>query len=167
MPSTHLDAVLPQWQFREYHSRRVDAPPQVVFDATLKITANEIRFFKTLTAIRRGGRKAKESILNAPGDEPILDVATRSGFEWRANDPPCELVVGTRIGPNTYAAMNFLFEPDDRGGTIVSTETRVYAATPRARRAFALYWFAIRLGSGLIRREWLRAIEKRAHNIGR
>ena len=61
-----------------------------------------------------------------------------------------------------FAAMNFLVTADGRGGSNISTETRVYAGTKRAGRRFALYWRVIRPGSGFIRRMWLRAIRRRA-----
>ncbi|HKC24690.1 MAG TPA: hypothetical protein VKF32_08095, partial [Thermoanaerobaculia bacterium] len=89
-------------------------------------------------------------------------VATRSGFEGLADDPGREMVVGIRISKATLAAMNFLIETDGRGGTNLSTETRVFASTASARRAFAVYWRAILPGSDLIRRSWLRAIGRRA-----
>jgi len=40
--------------------------------------------------------------------------------------------------------------------------TRVFASGPAARRRFAAYWRVIYPGSALIRRMWLRAIERRA-----
>jgi hypothetical protein len=46
--------------------------------------------------------------------------------------------------------------------TLLTTETRVYATDPAARRRFARYWRVIYPGSSLIRRMWLRAIRKRA-----
>jgi len=52
-------------------------------------------------------------------------------------------------------------------GGELSTETRVAGTDAHARRRFGLYWLAIRPGSGLIRREWLRAIERRARASGR
>jgi hypothetical protein len=160
--ATHLDEAMPLWQFDEVHTIHVDAPPERVYAATRAVTADEIYLFRTLTAIRRLGRKMPANILDAPRAEPILDVATRGGFRWLADDPPRELVVGTRIGPRTTAVMNFLIRPDGKGGSDLSTETRVYAATPRARRAFAVYWRLIHPGSDIIRRTWLRAIRKRA-----
>jgi hypothetical protein len=48
------------------------------------------------------------------------------------------------------------------GATRLTTETRVLATGPTARRRFRLYWLAIRGGSGLIRRELLRAVARRA-----
>jgi len=160
-----LDSIIPRYQFHEIHSRQIDATPERVFDAARKVTAGEIRFFRTLTAIRRGWQKTPESILNASASEPLLDVATRSGFEWLANDPPRELVVGSHITRDVFAVMNFLITPEANGATTIRTETRVYAATTRARVRFALYWMVIRAGSGLIRRMWLRAIDKRARRI--
>ena len=58
--------------------------------------------------------------------------------------------------------MNFLVTPDGPASSIVSTETRVFANSPEARRRFAAYWRAIYPGSALIRRMWLRAIDRRA-----
>lgn len=174
-----LDEFVPVWQFREVHARRIAAPPAVVFDAVRAVRADEILFFRTLTWIRRFGRPLPESILNAGARDPLLDVATRSGFVWLADDPPHELVVGTaviaprgvtcvapedftRTAPPGYvlAAMNFLVRPQG-DGSLLSTETRVFATDARSRRRFALYWFVIYPGSAFIRRMWLRAIARR------
>jgi hypothetical protein len=154
---TSLERLMPQWQFRERHSIRVAASPEVIFEAIRRVTPREIFLFRTLTFIRHPVRGGRESILNAPPDEPILDVATRTGFRYLANEPPREIVIGLDISPEVFAAMNFLID-----GSLLSTETRVFAGTAKARRIFAVYWFVIRLGSGLIRRMWLRAIRKRA-----
>jgi len=154
---TRLDEVIPRWQFRERHSIRIEAPPEVIFDAVLHVTAREIVLYRTLTWIRRLGRSGPPGILNAPPDEPPLEVATRSGFRRVASDPPREIVVGIDIAPAIFAAMNFRIE-----GQLLSTETRIFASTPRAKRTFAVYWLVIRGGSGFIRRMWLRAIRKRA-----
>ncbi|HSP15205.1 MAG TPA: hypothetical protein VLV78_10685 [Thermoanaerobaculia bacterium] len=159
---TRLDQIMPVWQFGERHVTHVVASPEKVFAAIHAVTAEEILFLRTLTAIRRGFRSGPESILNPPKHEPILDVATRSGFEVLADDSPRELVVATRIDAHTTAAMNFLVTPDDRGGCDLSTETRVDSSDKRSRRLFAMYWLAIRAGSGFIRRMWLRAIRLRA-----
>jgi hypothetical protein len=60
------------------------------------------------------------------------------------------------------ATMNFLVAADGRGRSFVSTETRVFANSPASRRRFAAYWRLIYPGSAVIRRMWLRAIERRA-----
>ncbi len=175
---------MPEWQFNETHRIHVAAPPERVFAAIRAVTADEIPLFHLLTAIRRGGRPGPESILNAPGQKPLLDVATATSFIQLVDAAPREVVLGTvitapaavrqgrRLTPKdfhgplmagvTLATMNFLVTPDRAGGSNVSTETRVRSADASAARRFAFYWRAIRPGSDIIRRMWLRAIKRRA-----
>jgi hypothetical protein len=179
---TRLDAFAPAWHFNEVHSIGVAAPPARVFEAVRAVRADEILLFRTLTWIRRGGRPLPPGILNAGDREPLIDVATRNGFVRLADDGRRELVIGTVVmAPRrtrttatlemfqrplppgfAVATMNFLVTEDSRGGSRVSTETRVFANSPSARRRFAAYWRIIYPGSATIRRMWLRAIQRRA-----
>jgi len=177
--SSRLDELMPEWQFHERHERHISAPPARVYAALRQVRADEIAFFNTLTWIRRFGRPLPRGILNA-GQDPIVDVALKSGFTLLVDEAPRELVVGTVVvappGPRqprtrefftspppgvAVATMNFLLKPDGAGGTWLSTETRVVATSPSARRVFAAYWRVIYTGSALIRRMWLRAIDRR------
>jgi len=179
--TTRLDEFAPAWQFHEVHSLRIAAPPDRVFDAIKQVRADEILLFQTLTWIRRGGRQLRPSIINAGSQAPLLDIATNSGFIWLANDRPREIVVGTVVGaPDDYrpgtltpslfkvtppgfavGTMNFVVTSDGPNASIVTTETRVFASSASARRRFAAYWRVIYPGSAIIRRMWLRAIERR------
>lgn len=179
---TRLDEFAPAWQFRERHTISVAAPPSRVFDAIRRVRADEIRLFRTLTWIRRGGRSLSPSILSAGGRESLIDVAIQGGFVRLADEAPRELVIGTvvmappgtrgTLTPQVFqselppgfalATMNFVVTLDGPGGSIVSTETRVFANSASARRRFAAYWRVIYPGSAIIRRAWLRAIERRA-----
>jgi len=181
---SRLDEFVPAWQFRERHTLRIAAPPERVFDAIRNVRASEISLFRALTWIRRGGRKMPENILNAGDSTPLLEVATKNGFVYLADEPPRELVVGTvvvappgtrgTLTPQVFkaplapgfalAGMNFVVTPDGPNSSIVSTETRVFANSPAARRRFASYWRVIYPGSAIIRRMWLRAIRRRAEN---
>jgi hypothetical protein len=183
-PATRLDEFAPVWQFHERHSIRVAAPPARVFDAIRRVRADEIRLYRTLTWIRRGGRPLPASILNAGSRDPLIDVAIQGGFVRLVDDEPRELVLGTVIvappgrrgtlTPQVFqketelppgfvlATINFVVEADGPGRSRVSTETRVFANSPSARRWFAAYWRVIYPGSALIRLMWLRAIERRA-----
>jgi hypothetical protein len=58
--------------------------------------------------------------------------------------------------------MSLAIAPAADGGTLLSTETRVHALGPSARRRFRLYWLAIRPFSGLLRRALLRGIARYA-----
>jgi uncharacterized SAM-binding protein YcdF (DUF218 family) len=180
--STHLDRFAPAWHFSERHTIRIAAPPPRVFEAIRRVTADEILLFRTLTWIRRGGRNLQPGILNAGGHEPLIDVAVRGGFVRLADDAPRELVIGAvvmappgargTLTPAPFqqtlppgfavASMNFLVAPDGPDGSLVSTETRVFASSPASRRRFAAYWRVIYPGSAIIRRMWLRAIRHRA-----
>lgn len=156
----HIDEIMPRWQFEERHDIQIDASPDRIWAAIRDVTPREIRLLKTLSTIRCLGRCKGESILNSPDAEPILAAATRTGFRMLVDDPPCELVLETRIGPRILAVMNFRLE----GGGHLTTTTRVFASTDSARREFAGYWRLIRPGSGIIRRSWLEAIKRRAES---
>lgn len=182
VPETLLDRFTPEWQFDEVHTTHVDAPPERVYRAIKDVTAREILLFRTLTWIRRFGQAGPESILNAPEAMPLLEVATRTGFLKLAEEPGREIVVGTVLvapagvarprtpdafrtltGPGyALATMNFRVTGDGSSGSILTTETRVYATDAAARRRFSKYWRVIYPGSALIRQMWLRAIERRA-----
>lgn len=181
---TRLDEFAPVWHFREFHTIRIAAPPSRVFEAIKHVRADEIRLFRTLTWIRRGGQPLPPSILNAGERESLIAVATQSGFVRLADDDPRELVIGTVVmaPPGTHgtltpqvfqkelapgfalATMNFRVAADGPNRSSVSTETRVFANSPSVRRRFAAYWRVIYPGSAIIRRMWLRAIDRRATN---
>jgi hypothetical protein len=178
-----LDEFVPAWQFNEVHSIRVKASPDKVYRAIKEVRAGEIRLFQTLTWIRRFGRPGPESILNAPENVPLLEVATRTSFLALAEEPEREIVLGTLVvvppgwrpkgkpSPDGFkalrepgfalAATNFRLEDTGAGETVVTTETRVYATDEATRRRFAPYWRVIYPGSALIRRMWLKAAKKR------
>ena len=49
---SRLDDFIPAYQFDEVHLAQVHAPPGAVYAAIKKVTAGEIRFFRTLTWMR-------------------------------------------------------------------------------------------------------------------
>lgn len=84
-----IDDFLPRYQFHEVHSTDVHASPEAVYDAVKKVTAREIHLFGLLTWIRSPHfGSSTPSILAAPPDEPLLNVATRSGFMILWDAPP-------------------------------------------------------------------------------
>jgi hypothetical protein len=60
--------------------------------------------------------------------------------------------------------MAFDFNVEDAGGgwSTLSTETRVLATDDATRRGMGRYWRLIVPGSGLLRRQWLDGIKRRA-----
>jgi hypothetical protein len=185
-PMTKIDNWMPRFQVGERHTLRIAATPDRVFAAIHEVRADEILLFRTLVAIRRCGGTGPESILNAPEQKPLLDVATQTTFIFLEDEAPRELVLGTVITappgarkpgglkPELFrkalrpgvvlATMNFVVTPAENGGSILATETRIYANSRSAARQFGIYWRIIHPGSDIIRRMWLRAIARRAED---
>lgn len=187
-----IDEFAPVFHFREHHSTVVSATPERIYAAIKSVSADDIALFNLFTSIRRFGRPGPESILNAPRQQPILDVATRTTFLWLVDRPPHEVVVGAVVvrppgaGPpsgsaqgqrRTYtgedfralaqpgfakATMNFLVTDLGNGASRIDTETRVFATDGAALRRFTPYWRIIFPGSSILRSTWLSAIKHRA-----
>jgi len=119
----------------------------------------------------------------------VLDQFRSAGFIVLAEDVNRELVVG-RIAQfwklaggssaavrrssefvdfdepgYAKAALSFWLAPEG-GCTRVRTETRIRATDEESRQKFLRYWLLTRLGSGLIRRSWLKAIKRKAEATG-
>jgi hypothetical protein len=167
--STLLSEVLPEYDFRERHARRIDAPPERVFAAVRELSADDTPAVRLLFRLRG---------LRGDTARPIFDQMERFGFEILAEEPGRELVVaaigqpwklrgGARprgvdfrtFAEPGYAKMALNWRLVD--GTL-TTETRVQLTDGTARRSFRRYWLVVRPFSGLIRRAWLRAIARRA-----
>jgi len=161
--SSAIDEIMPAYQFIEHHETIVRASPAAVFAAIRPVTASDIRFFRLLTWIRNPRiRSSRETILAAPAEKPLLEVALRSGFTLVKEIPDREMVIRIRVAPSVTGVMNFLVRDEGDGRSRLTTETRVFADTERSLRGFTAYWRVIYPGSSLIRVEWLRAIKRRA-----
>ena len=183
-PQTRLDQFTPVYQFHEFHTTRVNAPADSVYAAVKSVEPDEIFGFRTLTSIRRFGRRGgAPNILNPPAHEPILQTALRTGFVSLADDPGQEIVIGLVMSPLLMgwkptpeeflkldrpllvkATMNFRIDPIDATHCTLTTETRMYGTDPDALKLFAPYWRTIYPGSAFMRRMWLRAIRQRAES---
>jgi hypothetical protein len=51
-PLTLLDEFAPVYQFGEFHSHRIAAPPEQIYSAVKSVTAQEITLFRTLVWLR-------------------------------------------------------------------------------------------------------------------
>ena len=159
-----LSEVLPEYDVRKRHAIGLDAPPVRVWDAIHETTLGDLRIARTLFRLRG---------LPSAHDRGILEL---EGFQRLAEEPGRELVVGgvgkpwsPRGGlvrgadPRTfrepgYALMALNITHD---GTTLATETRVLCNDPHSRRLFRLYWLVVGPFSGIVRKDWLRAIARR------
>jgi hypothetical protein len=185
-----LDYVLPVYRHRERHGSQIAAAPEAVWSALCGLSAGELRLTRALTTIRAlparlpGGRMPGGGIA---ADRGFIEAFLARGYRELLSDPPSTLVAGAAAQPwrlrggetadvvdlagfRAFARPGFVliatsFEVEPLGdGTRLSTETRVQPTDAAAARAFRPYWWAIRAGSGLIRRDVLRAVRRDAES---
>lgn len=181
-----LADLLPTPHFRERHERRIRADASAVWAALSDVRLSELALSRTLMDVRMlpllMGRPRPAMVTGRfleTGPVPVLVcVPERAavaggviqpwqlrggqeppGLDWdglRAFDRPGWVKVG----------MDFVLD-EAAGVTLLRTETRVVAADSATRRRFGAYWMLIRAGSGLIRRDMLRAVANRAERGAR
>ena len=187
-----FEEILPAAPYRELHQRVVEAPIEDVWPHCLDVTAREIRTLGPLMAVRSlPARIMGKGAEAASAPRALLDVFTEEGFVLLRRDPVprngrASIVFGgagrfwsvrndaTIAFPDGDAFIDF-DEPGHAktiarldaidlgdGITRLETETLVAGTDPASTRKFRPYWALIRLPSGLIRRSWLAAIDRRA-----
>lgn len=181
-----LDEFLPEYDFNEIHSVVVKAPPEKVYMAAKELLPSEISSIMFLLLnLRELPAKLSGKSGNAAWKEtPFLSQLPDEGFTPLA-DGENEFVFGMIeqfwklsggekvqiASPQAFVdfketdfakvAANLICKGEN-GGTLLCTETRIWAPDAQTRRKFAFYWRLISLGSGWIRVMWLRAIKRRA-----
>ena len=180
---TLFDDVVPQYQFGEKHSVRVHARPEQAIAAARAATWGDLRSLDTLMKIRGevSGHPYHDSGVFS-GDKRILDSFVASGYVMGGDEHEVVLAGGadTQAGRplavhslQEYAAfrkpgavkMAFAFYAEDAGGgwCNLTAETRMVVEEGSSRGP-AIYWRLIVPGSGLLRREWLEGIKRRAED---
>jgi hypothetical protein len=173
-----LDRVLPRYAHREVHATGVHAGPEAVWSALHEVTSAELPLARVLTTLRGLGA--------GRADRPVLSGFAARGFTVVVDDPPRALAAAAAGQPwrlrgsgmvrladlgacarfarpgFVVMAVSFALQPDGDGRTRLVTETRVQPTDAGAARRFRPYWWAVRAGSGLIRRDLLRAVRRRA-----
>jgi hypothetical protein len=172
-----LAEVMPRYDVQERHELWVPAAPRDAYEAVKAVSAREVRLFGPLMRLRTFGRARRVFDPQAP----LLEEMLKIGFVKLGERPGEEIVVGAigrfwsptgnrpretedfgRFDEPGYAkaAMNFTVRPE-REGSRIATETRIVGTDAAATRKFRRYWLLIGVGSGAIRRSWLKAIRRR------
>lgn len=188
-----LEQALPAAPFWELHRRHVDMPIDAVWDSTLDVTGSEVRTLMPLFVLRGLPARLMGKRPPLPtGDKPLLDLFVDEGFTLLRKDPhPVDgravLLFGAvgkfwAVAHNTpmvfETAADFLDFNEEgyaktvcrveaisqQGQTLLETETLIAGTDAGSNKKFKPYWMLIRGPSGLIRRSWLAAIDRKAHN---
>jgi len=177
---TRLDQILPEYQFWERHTARVHARPEQVMQAVRQSTFADLKSLNTLLKIRAAALRIHESG-QLPQDKRMFDAFSAPGMLQDSSEhetlicwiasmrakglaPVRTLQEFADYTEQSAIKMAFNFTAEDAGGgwSTLTTETRVLALSESNRRGMARYWRFIVPGSGLLRREWLDGIRKRA-----
>jgi hypothetical protein len=177
---TGLDDVMPEYQFNEQHSTRIHARPEQVMEATRQSTWSDMKSLGTLLRIRAAALRIHDNG-NPFQDKRILDTFSASGYVLGVTDREVVMCWGANVRAQRplkagslqefadyrepgAVKMAFNLNVQDAGGgwAEVSTETRVVATDDSTRRGMGRYWRLIVPGSGLLRRQWLEGIKRRA-----
>jgi uncharacterized protein YndB with AHSA1/START domain len=174
-----LDDLVPAPHFRERHERRIAAPPAAVWEALHEVWLADLAVSRALMAIRLLGRPTRMvsgrfledgpvPVLAADPERAIVAGGVMQPWKITGGDAPHTLdAAGLRAFGRpgwVKTGVDFVLEPS-ACGTRLTTETRVAATDARTRARFGLYWLLIRAGSGVIRRELLRAVARRAEGM--
>lgn len=186
-----FEEVLPNARYRELHHRVIDAPIDEVWPHCVEVTSGEIRLLGPLMSARGLPARLRGRQAPVPlGSKSLLDGFVEEGFivvrqdttpaDGRASiifgaagifwsmahnspipfDSAADFIAFDTPGyAKTIARLDAIDLGD--GTTRVETETLVHGTDPTSTKKFGPYWAIIRLGSGAIRRSWLKAIDRR------
>jgi hypothetical protein len=170
------DAFLPRFEFSERHEGVVAASPSRILAVIPTLAATDDPIVRALLAIRQAPARLMGGIPAAPFGMNRFTLLAQNESEmvfglcgrfWRADFGLFPIPDGAAFKAFHEAGvpkllMGFATSPTDEGATRLVTETRIHCLDAQAKRAFAPYWFAIRAGSGLIRRRMLSTLARRA-----
>ena len=182
-----LDAAIPEWHWCETYGVWVPVAPPDALELMKGIPPNQIRLLRTLIEWRNlPGRLVGRPRFGKgmSGSTPLFEQILSFGFcplgeaqgsevAFGLIDQSWKVSGGKRASVGNAADFAQFSEPGfvkiganllarpARGGTFLSTQTRVLATDSRTRRVFGAYWLFIRPFSGFIRRSWLQAVAGR------
>ena len=167
------DKYLPQYHFTEYHSILISKSPEDIYPLADELDFRDSLIIRCLFALR--GMPSR--MMNKKGLEHDRFVELEQiknkeiiigliGQFWRPSGNlqqfhPHEFASFNKTG-FAKASWNFKLIEESERSTKLETETRIYCTDEPTRNKFSRYWFFIRPFSGIIRKEILKSIKKKA-----
>lgn len=167
-----IDEFLPKYDFIETHDIKIGASAEKVFGVVDEVDLCESPIIRALFFLR-----------GLPNGHLRLKDLKNSGFEILGIEKNKELLLGLagkfwtiggamqKVNADNFrefdkkgfakAVWNFSVE-GDANESLLTTETRVRCLDDASRRSFGFYWTFIQPFSGLIRREMLKIVKKKA-----
>ena len=169
--TTLLDEILPNYDVGARYTIRIYATPERIFSVLQKgIPVGS--FSRLLMLLRRLPRIVRREecpeysfyqLKQSQDREIVIGII---GQFWKPIATTVEIsglqeFLDFRQEGYSKAALNLRIVPQETGGCLVSTETRVLSFGS-GKEKFSQYWHLIKPFSGLIRREVLRKIKKKS-----
>lgn len=184
-PGTRLDEIMPEFQFSERHSARIHAQPQQVMQGVRESTFGDMKSLNVLLKIRGAALRTSHETGFFPDDKRILEAFAASGYVSGGSEREIVLCGGANVRARRVLevrtlqewsayrepgavkiAFDFNVKDTGDGWSTIIAETRVLALDDATRRGVGTYWRLIVPGSGLLRRQWLDGIKRRAESEG-
>ncbi len=169
-----IDDFMPDCDFSETHDIRIRATAESVFRALNEVDLCESVIVSWLFRLR-----------GLPTEKMTLREMRRIQFHTLGESANRELLLGLagrfwtltgnlqKINSNNFrefnekgyakATWNFLLD-ETKGEIRLTTETRIKCTDSESRKSFGFYWTFIQPFSGLVRKEMLKMIKKKAEN---
>ncbi len=180
----HIDTLMPDYSFREYHEVQVQSSPDRVMQAAHQVSISDIPAVRFLLRLRglAGGKRTDTDPSRQEKPDSVSQSKYHNGFfsdtnefasgkimkTWASASPPpmttAEQFITFKDSGYVKVAFNFSVKSLGNGRTLLSSETRVHANDDKARRIFGRYWRIIYPGSAITRRVWLDAVAARAES---
>jgi hypothetical protein len=160
---SRLDELMPAWDARERHERRVPAPPRDAVAAAIGIPVAPDTLVRALFRLRGlPGGGSIGAAMRALGFEQLVreDDCVVLGAAGRPWSPRGRIGSFSGAGPGEIRMLLEISATQVEGGALLATETRVAAVDAAGRRAFRRYWLAVGPFSAFVRRRWLAAVER-------
>jgi hypothetical protein len=171
-----IDKYIEHPHFRKRHRTEVRAAPQDIYSAIRSVDFCDSRVIKLLFTLR-----------GVPRQMCSLQGFIDAGFALLEDKPDDEMVIGllfhpvkfrpVSVSPDEFrtfdrkgyvkAIMNFHISEIDQARSLLTTESRVFCTSGKARLMFTPYWLLISRFSGLIRIMMLRLIREEAERARR
>ena len=169
-----IDEFLPDYDFSEKHDIKIRAPAGKVFRSLNEINLCQSLIIRGLFFLR-----------GLPREKMTLREMRKTRFETLGETENREILLGLagkfwtirgdlqKIDADNFrefdekgfakAVWNFSLDETD-GETRLTTETRVKCLDAESRKSFGFYWNFIQPFSGLIRKEMLKLVKKKAES---
>lgn len=165
-----IDKYLSAYDFNEFHSIKVIASAEGIYDKMLSCDISRsflIRFLfrlrgmpKHLYTINHLTSMGFVKLDEQPGKEIVYGIVTTSPtFNCcLSNISPASFIQNTNDSI-IKAAINFQLHKEGNSNHIISTETRVWCSSSAMRKRFRLYWLFVKPFSQVIRRAMLKQMK--------